>query len=54
MRTILYRQTGAARDVLALVDRPTPSPGPSEVRVRIAWSGVNPSDISALAVWASR
>lgn len=49
MRTILYRQTGAARDVLELVDRPTPSPGPSEVRVRIAWSGVNPSDVKSRA-----
>ncbi|HET6826570.1 MAG TPA: NADPH:quinone reductase [Amnibacterium sp.] len=48
MRAIVYRSAGAP-DVLRLVDdRPVPEPGPGEVRVRIAVSGVNPTD------WKSR
>lgn len=35
-------------DVLTLVDRPMPEPGPGEVRVRVHRSGVNPTD------WKSR
>ena len=47
MRAISYSQTGGP-DVLRLVDRPVPEPGPGEVRVRLAFSGVNPTD------WRSR
>jgi len=47
VRAISYREPGGP-DVLQLVDRPTPEPGPGEVRVRIAFSGVNPTD------WKSR
>jgi NADPH:quinone reductase len=47
VRAISYTQTGGP-DVLQLVDRPTPDPGPGEVRVRLAFSGVNPTD------WRSR
>jgi NADPH2:quinone reductase len=43
VRAISYTQTGGP-DVLQLVDRPTPEPGPGEVRVRLAFSGVNPTD----------
>ncbi|MCZ2815076.1 NADPH:quinone reductase [Modestobacter sp. VKM Ac-2984] len=43
MRAITYTQPGGP-DVLQLVDRPTPDPGPGEVRVRLAFSGVNPTD----------
>jgi NADPH:quinone reductase len=49
MRAITYERTGAARDVLRLRELPTPEPGPGEVRVRIAWSGVNPSDVKQRA-----
>jgi len=49
MRAISYEQTGAARDVLRLQEVQTPEPGPGEVRVRIAWSGVNPSDVKQRA-----
>jgi len=45
MRAATFSQTGPARDVLHVVDVPTPEPGPGEVRVRIAASGVNPSDV---------
>ncbi|MEU2349494.1 NADPH:quinone reductase [Modestobacter sp. NPDC049651] len=47
MRAITYTQTGGP-EVLSLVDEPTPDPGPGEVRVRLAFSGVNPTD------WRSR
>lgn len=45
MRAATFSQTGAARDVLHVVERPVPEPGPGEVRVKIATSGVNPSDV---------
>jgi NADPH2:quinone reductase len=45
MRAALYTTPGPARDVLLLADRPDPAPAPGEVRVRLAFSGVNPSDV---------
>lgn len=45
MRAAIYRRTGPAREVLELVDRPVPEPGAGELRVRLAFSGVNPSDV---------
>jgi len=47
MRAISYNRPGGP-DVLSLGDRTTPEPGPGEVRVRLAFSGVNPTD------WKSR
>ena len=49
MRAALYSDTGAARDVLSVAEVPTPSPGPGDVRVQVAWSGVNPSDVKTRA-----
>jgi NADPH2:quinone reductase len=46
MRAIVYTETGAP-DVLKLVGRPDPAPGPGEVLVRVAVSGVNPTDWKA-------
>ena len=46
MRAIVYRETGDT-DVLTLVERPEPEPGPGEVVVRVAVSGVNPTDWKA-------
>ena len=43
MRAVVYRMTGGP-DVLDVVDRPDPAPGPGQVAVRIARSGVNPTD----------
>jgi len=43
VRAIEYPKTGDP-DVLTLVDRATPEPGPGQVRVRIHRSGVNPTD----------
>lgn len=47
MRVAYYEQNGTARDVLKLGEMATPEPGPGEVRVRLAFSGVNPSDVKA-------
>jgi NADPH2:quinone reductase len=43
MKAIVYSQPGDP-DVLKLVDRPVPDPGPGEVRVKVHVSGVNPTD----------
>ena len=43
MKAIIYGDNGGP-DVLQLVDRDLPAPGPDEVRVRVAVSGVNPTD----------
>ncbi|MBY0336114.1 MAG: NADPH:quinone reductase [Acetobacteraceae bacterium] len=44
MRAAWYERNGPARDVLVVGEMPTPTPGPGEVLVRLATSGVNPSD----------
>jgi NADPH:quinone reductase len=46
MRAVVYSETGGP-EVLRLVERPVPEPGPGEVRVRVAVSGVNPTDWKA-------
>jgi NADPH2:quinone reductase len=46
MRAIVYTEAGGS-DVLKVVDRPIPAPGAGEVRVRVAVSGVNPTDWKA-------
>jgi NADPH2:quinone reductase len=46
MKSIVYTRTGAP-DVLQLVEREPIEPGPDEVRVRIAVSGVNPTDVKS-------
>lgn len=43
MRAAVFRSTGGP-DVLEVVERPVPAPGPGEVLVRITVSGVNPTD----------
>jgi len=43
MRAVWYERNGDS-SVLTLGEMPTPSPGPGEVLVRLAASGVNPSD----------
>jgi NADPH2:quinone reductase len=45
MRAATFSHTGPAREVLHVGEVPTPEPGPGEVRVRLATSGVNPSDV---------
>jgi NADPH2:quinone reductase len=44
MRAALYDHTGPAREVLRVAEIGRPEPGPGEVRVRVSFSGVNPTD----------
>lgn len=44
MRAVWYERNGPAAEVLTYGEMPTPAPGPGEVLVRLACSGVNPSD----------
>lgn len=44
MKAVWYDRNGPAAEVLTCGELPTPSPGPGEVLVRLATSGVNPSD----------
>ena len=48
MKAALYDRYGPAREVLRVEDVERPEPGPGEVRVRVEFSGVNPTD------WKSR
>src|SRR5579863_8262057 len=45
MKAAWYEKSGPARDVLVLGDMDDPRPGPGEVRIRVAFSGVNPGDV---------
>ncbi len=49
MHAITYRRFGPAREVLTPEELETPRPGPGEVVVALAFSGVNPSDVKARA-----
>ncbi len=53
MKAIVYSTPGASR-VLSLVEREMADPGPDEVRVRVAVSGVNPTDWKARAGGSQR
>jgi NADPH:quinone reductase len=44
VRAAVYHRVGSAREVLELCDLPEPEPGSGEVRVRLAFSAVNPTD----------
>jgi NADPH2:quinone reductase len=48
MKAALYDRHGAAREVLRVEDVVQPQPGPGEVRVKVEFSGINPTD------WKSR
>ena len=51
MRAAWYERPGPAPAVLTLGDMPRPEPGPGEVLVRVATSGINPSDTKQRAGW---
>ncbi len=44
MRAAWYEKQGPAAEVIQVGELPTPEAGPGEVRVKLAYSGVNPSD----------
>lgn len=48
MRAVVYESTGPAADVLRVVDMSAPEPGPGEVRIKVRYSAINPTD------WKSR
>ena len=47
MRAAWYTKNGEARDVMMVGEWPTPTPAAGEVLVRLATSGVNPSDVKS-------
>jgi NADPH:quinone reductase len=47
MRAAYYERNGTAREVLQVGEVDTPQAGPGEVRVKLAASGVNPSDVKS-------
>lgn len=47
MRAAYYEKNGTARDALQIGEVDTPKPAPGEVRVKLATSGVNPSDVKS-------
>lgn len=47
MRAAYYESNGSAREVLRVGEVETPQAGPGEVRVKLATSGVNPSDVKS-------
>ena len=44
MKASWYEKQGPPQDVLTVGEMPDPTPGPGEVRIRIAASGINPGD----------
>ena len=54
MRAAVYTSRGPAAEVLKIVDKPAPEAAAGEVRVRIAFSGVNPSDVKSRSGVAAR
>ncbi len=51
MRAAWYERRGPARDVLVVGEMPQPSPGKGEVRIRLAFSGINPGDVKKRSGW---
>lgn len=49
MKAGWYEKNGSAREVLVVGEMGTPAPGAGEVLVRLAVSGVNPSDVKSRA-----
>jgi NADPH:quinone reductase len=45
MKAAWYEKQGAARDVLVVGEMEDPQPRAGEVRIRVAFSGVNPGDV---------
>jgi NADPH:quinone reductase len=54
MRAAWYERKGAAHEVIQIGEISIPEPGPGEVRVRVAVSGINPSDTKGRTGWRGR
>ncbi len=51
MRAAWYERRGPAREVLVVGEMPQPLPGEGEVRIRLAFSGINPGDVKKRSGW---
>jgi len=51
VRAAWYEQQGAAAEVFQIGELPPPQPAPGEVRVRVAYSAVNPGDTKKRRGW---
>ena len=51
MKAVYYESKGAAAKVLKLGELPDPEPAPGEVRVKVHFSAVNPTDTKARSGW---
>ena len=51
MQAAWYERRGPARDVLVAGEMPQPIPGAGEVRIRLAFSGINPGDVKKRSGW---
>ena len=49
MKAAIYTSKGSAKQVLQVIEREDPEPIGDEVRVKVAFSGVNPSDVKTRA-----
>lgn len=54
MRAAIYTRKGPASEVLQIVEKPAPQPAAGEVRVKLMFSGVNPSDVKSRSGVAAR
>ena len=54
MRAAMYSTAGPAAEVLRVDRIAIPKPGPNQVRVRLAYSGVNPTDVKTRAGLTAR
>lgn len=54
MRAAIYTRKGPAAEVLQIVEKPAPQPAAGEVRVKLMYSGVNPSDVKSRSGVAAR
>jgi NADPH:quinone reductase len=51
MRAAWYEQRGPARDVFVVGEMAQPLPAEGEVRIRLAFSGINPGDVKKRSGW---
>lgn len=51
MRAAWYERTGSAAEAFVVGEMPTPEPGPGEVRIKVATSGVNTGDVKKRRGW---
>lgn len=54
MKAAWYVRNGPPHEVLTIGELPEPAPAKGEVLVRVAYSGINPSDVKRRAGWRSQ